>query len=130
MYHHPGNRPIFINLLKIRFPMNAWLSVGHRLSGLALFIALLGYLALINLLLINDSVTLKGVQDHWILLGLHTAFWIALSFHWLTGFRHLLAEHFTAEKPYQIINSPQISQLLLISWLGLSGLIISVVWFV
>ncbi|MBN2865662.1 MAG: succinate dehydrogenase, cytochrome b556 subunit [Thiotrichales bacterium] len=128
MYQHPGNRPTFINLLKIRFPLNAWLSVSHRISGLALVIALIGYLALINLILLHPEVTLSGIQGHWILLLLHTLFWTALTFHWLSGLRHLLAEHFTATKPYQIINSQGMSQLLLISWGLASVFIIVQVW--
>ena len=128
MYQHPGKRPVFISLIKIRFPVNAWLSAGHRISGVMLFIALLGYLSLINLLLLNDSVTLDSIRTHWILLSLHTGFWIAMSFHWLTGLRHLMAEHFTAEKHYQRINSPQVSQLLLISWAFLSSAIFYQVW--
>jgi len=128
MYQHPGNRPIFINLMKIHFPLNAWLSVSHRLSGVGLFIALIGYLALINLLLIHPTVTLNSVYDHWIVLSLNSLFWIALSFHWLTGLRHLLAEHFTAATPYRIINSKRVSQLLLVSWGVVSVFIIKLVW--
>ena len=128
MYQHPGNRPIFINLMKLRLPLNAWLSVAHRISGLGLFITLLGYLALLNLLLINHNVTLMSVQDHWIVLCLHSVFWSALSFHWLTGLRHLLAEHFTSPKPYKFINSAIVSQALLLSWLVLLYLIMTKVW--
>ncbi|MEA3405010.1 MAG: succinate dehydrogenase, cytochrome b556 subunit [Pseudomonadota bacterium] len=128
MYQHPGNRPIFLSLLKFRFPINAWLSAGHRLSGIALFISLLGYLALLNLILFNDMVTLSGIRDHWILLCLHSAFWISISFHWLTGLRHLLAEHFTQPKLYQLINSKLVSQTLLVLWLLLTLLILQEVW--
>jgi len=128
MYQHPGNRPVFLNLMKIRLPLNAWLSVSHRISGLGLFISLIGYLALINLLLLHPAVSLNSVQDHWIVLSLHTVLWIALSFHWLSGLRHLLAEHFTSATPYQVINSKGVSQLLLLSWGMVSVFIIKLVW--
>lgn len=128
MYQHPGNRPIFLSLLKFRFPLNAWLSAGHRLFGLALFISLLGYLALLNLTLFNATVTLDGIRDHWILLCLHSAFWISISFHWLTGLRHLLAEHFTQPKLYQLINSKHASQAVLVCWILLSFWILQEVW--
>ena len=128
MYKHPGNRPIFINLMKIRFPLNAWLSVSHRISGLGLIIALIGYLILMNLILLNPSLSTQSIHNHWSVLILHTVFWIALSFHWLTGLRHLLAGHFTAAKPYPIINSHPISLLVLISWGGASVFIIQWVW--
>lgn len=128
MYSHPGNRPRFLKLSAIHFPVNALLSGGHRLTGLALVISLIGYLTLANLILINPTVTLISISDHWLLLCLHTAFWMALSFHWLTGVRHLLAEHFVAPKPYQIINSGFISILLITVWILISLFIIYQAW--
>lgn len=129
MYQHPSNRPVFINLFKIHFPLNAWLSVGHRVSGLTLFIALSSYLILLNLLIFTSTLSLHQLQSHWLALSLHSGFWMALSFHWLTGLRHLLAEHFTDPTPYQIINSTAASQLLLAGWGLISALIIQLVWF-
>ncbi len=128
MYLHPGNRPRFLKLSAIHFPINALLSGGHRLSGLALIISLIGYLALANLLLIDPSITLISISDHWLLLCLHTAFWMALSFHWLTGLRHLLAEHFTNPKPYQIINSDLITVFLMAIWVFISLFITYQAW--
>jgi len=129
MYQHPGNRPVFINLFKLHFPFNAWLSVLHRITGLILFITLLGYLALINLMLVNDHLTLSSVQTHWITLTLHSAFWLAVWFHWLTGMRHLIAEQFTQAPLYNYINSLKVSQVLLASWVSLSALSLYTVWF-
>jgi len=34
------NRPIFLNLLKIRLPVTGFVSILHRISGLLLFIAI------------------------------------------------------------------------------------------
>ena len=126
---HQDNRPVFLSLLKIRFPLSAWLSVGHRLTGLTLFIALIGYLALLNLLVFTSIADFNQLQSHWLVFSLHSGFWLALSFHWLTGLRHLRAEHFTDAKPYQIINSQPVSQLLIVCWLVISGLILQQVWF-
>jgi succinate dehydrogenase / fumarate reductase cytochrome b subunit len=128
MYSHPRNRPRFLKLSAIHFPINALLSVGHRLSGLALVISLIGYLTLANLMLIDPSVSLISISDHWLLLCLHTAFWMALSFHWLTGVRHLLAEHFVTPKPYQIINSGLISIVLITVWIFISLFITYQAW--
>ncbi len=128
MYSHPGNRPRFLKLSALHFPINAVLSGGHRLTGLALVISLVGYLTLANLILIHPGITLISISDHWVLRCLHTAFWIALSFHWLTGLRHLLAEHFVTPKPYQIINSRFISLLLITVWALISLFIIYQVW--
>ncbi len=128
MYSFPGNRPRFLKLSSIHFPINALLSGAHRLTGLALVISLIGYLALANLILINPNVSLISISEHWILLCLHTAFWMALSFHWLSGLRHLLAEHFLAPKAYQMINSGFVSILLITLWIFMSLFISYQAW--
>lgn len=120
MYSHPSNRA--------RFPINALLSGAHRLTGLALVISLIGYLALANLILIHPNISLISISDHWILLCLHSVFWMALSFHWLGGLRHLLAGHFMTPKSYQIINSALISILLIMLWISISIFIIYQAW--
>jgi len=116
MYSHPDNRPRFLNLTAFKFPLNALLSGAHRISGLGLLVSLLGYLVLTNLILFDASVTLLDIRAHPLLLTLHSLFWISLSFHWLTGLRHLLAEHFTQTSAYQRINSPTASAILLSAW--------------
>lgn len=128
MYSHPGNRPRFLKLSAIHFPINALLSGAHRLTGLSLVTSLIAYLALANLILIDPTISLISISDHWLLLSLHTLFWMALSFHWLTGLRHLLAEHFVAAKPYQIINSRLISILLITVWSFISIFITYQAW--
>lgn len=128
MYQHPGQRPVYLSLSHFRFPLNAWLSIGHRVTGLGLFIALLGYLALTNLIVWHDLVSYQSVQGHWITNSLHSAFWISLAFHWLTGLRHLLAEHFTRPTLYQFINSKPASLTLLTLWLLLSFVVVMQVW--
>lgn len=37
---NPSYRPVYLNLVRIRQPVTARLSIGHRISGLLLFIAL------------------------------------------------------------------------------------------
>jgi succinate dehydrogenase / fumarate reductase cytochrome b subunit len=128
MYSHPGNRPRFLKLSAIHFPVNALLSGAHRLTGLALVISLVGYVTLANLMLIHPDVSLNSLSGHWLLRSLHTAFWMALSFHWLTGLRHLLAEHFIAPKPYEIINSGWVSALLIAQWILISIFISYQAW--
>ncbi len=128
MYQHPGNRPINLNLLKLRFPINAWLSAGHRISGVLLFLSLLGYLGLLNLMIFNEYVTLDSMTDHWIVKLVHSGFWLSVSYHWLSGLRHLLAEHFTQPEKYQRINSPASAQALLLTWIVASLLILQWVW--
>lgn len=123
MYHHPGKRPVFLSLWKFRFPLNAWLSAAHRLTGLSLFISLMGYLALFNLLVFHETVSLNSLQQHWIIHCLNTVFWISLSFHWLSGLRHLMAEFCADSSFYSTINQRNVSVALLLIW-GLASLFI------
>ncbi|MDG6777877.1 succinate dehydrogenase, cytochrome b556 subunit [Thiomicrorhabdus sp. zzn3] len=128
MYQHPGNRPVFLNLWKFHFPLNAWLSIAHRLSGILLFCSLIAYLALANLLIWHDAVSLANIRDHCFVRLLHTVFWISLSYHWLNGLRHLLAEHFIDPNLYRRINHQSVAWLMLSAWLVLSIIIIRQVW--
>lgn len=128
MVSHPDNRPRFLRLTRLHFPLNALISAAHRISGTALIISLTSYLLLANALLLNPALSLSEIANHWSLSGLHNAFWIGLSFHWLTGLRHLLAEHFTQATPYRLINSTASTTLLLSLWLLLSTLITYQVW--
>jgi succinate dehydrogenase / fumarate reductase, cytochrome b subunit len=35
-----AHRPVFLNLARIRFPVGAWASIGHRISGVVLVLLL------------------------------------------------------------------------------------------
>lgn len=128
MYHHPGNRPRFLSLTAFKFPLNAKISALHRITGLILIVSLLSYLALAHLIIFHPLVTLANIHDHCFIRCLNSLFWSTLTFHWLSGVRHLLAEHFTQPKTYQIINSKKISYLLLIIWFFMISLIINQAW--
>lgn len=101
-------RPIHKNPLKIHLPVQAWISIGHRMSGLVVFL-------LIPLLLLALDVSVASAEGFALLqafsekMGLEWLFWIvfaALLFHLLAGIRHLLmdihwgeskkASHYTA----------------------------------
>jgi len=129
MYTHPGNRPRFLSLMAIKFPLNAKLSAMHRITGLMLIVSLLGYLALAHLIIIHPTVSLTSVQNHCIVNCLNSVFWSTLAFHWLSGLRHLLAEHFTTPNSYQLINSAKVSYSLLATWLIISIAIIYQAWY-
>ena len=129
MYSHPGNRPRSLKISNFHFPLNALLSGAHRATGLALVISLIAYLALANLILFVPRITLDKVTDCWLTQLLHTGFWIALTYHWLSGLRHLCAEHFLQPETYQLINSNTVSYLLLGTWFIGSLSIIYRVWF-
>ncbi len=129
MYSHPGNRPRSLKISNFRFPLNALLSGAHRATGLALVISLVAYLTLANFILFVPAVTLENVAACWLTQILHTGFWIALTYHWLSGLRHLCAEHFLQPKTYQLINSKAVSYLLLATWFISSLSITYRVWF-
>lgn len=129
MYQHPTSRPRYLNLKEFKFPLNAKISILHRISGVALIISLIGYLALLHLIILHPIVTLESVSNHCIVRCLSTVFWITLSFHWLSGVKHLLAEHYTDSMSYQKINSDSAIYLLLAIWGVLSVLIIYYFWF-
>ncbi len=90
----PKSRPKNLNLFTIRLPINAVVSILHRASGMALFLALP-----LILLTVQYSVkspesyaALAGLLDAWfvklILIGLVWAFF----HHFFAGIRHLLQD--------------------------------------
>lgn len=91
-HHKP---PVFLNLFKFHFPLNAVLSILHRISGVFL---VFGFILLL--------VWLNKVAFHPEYFAENMAFWshplsklgwmlfaFSLWFHWLSGARHLLMEH-------------------------------------
>ena len=88
------SRPKNLNLFTIRLPINAVVSILHRASGMALFLALP-----LILLVFQSSVrslesyaTLANLLDTWffklILIGLSWAFF----HHFFSGIRHLMQD--------------------------------------
>jgi len=92
----PISRPVFLNLLKIRLPMNAMASITHRLSGMyVFFITLPMSLALLFFSKRSDTA-FAYLKVHLNELNF-LSFFIYLSFliffyHILTGIRHLLQD--------------------------------------
>ncbi|QKT02414.1 succinate dehydrogenase, cytochrome b556 subunit [Ectothiorhodospiraceae bacterium 2226] len=93
MPHH-AERPIFLDLWRIRMPAPAWASLGHRVSGVLLVLALPGALYLLQLSL-RDA---QGYAQAQALLGapwlqplLLVLVW-ALLHHALAGVRFLLLD--------------------------------------
>jgi len=123
MYTPSDKRPRFLSLTAFKFPLNAKLSALHRISGLMLIASLIGFLALMHLIVLHPLVTINSISDHCITNCLVTIFWSTITFHWLTGLRHLLAEHFTLPNLYQLINSDKVSYLLIALWLVITLLI-------
>ena len=91
-------RPVYLDLTKIRLPMSAFSSITHRLSGIYVFFVTLPLL----LYIISESTSSKSNFDQ-LLSSLNTFnifsifFYISISIFWyhiLTGIRHLIMDFF------------------------------------
>jgi succinate dehydrogenase / fumarate reductase cytochrome b subunit len=88
------NRPIFLNLTRIRQPVTAIISISHRISGILLFIALPFVIYLLDRSLrspagyewANDILHRGGVKLLAVLI-----LW-GLAHHLFAGLRHLLSD--------------------------------------
>lgn len=86
----PGaRRPVFLSLARIRFPVGAVASIGHRISGVLLVLALpLGLLALERSL--EDGSGFDAFTG-WMRLPAGVLAW-ACAHHVFAGVRHLLMD--------------------------------------
>lgn len=128
MYQSSDVRPKNLNLQTFKFPLNAIFSILHRISGVVLIISLIGYLAVAHLVWLHSEVRLSLINEHWILLCLHSFFWLAVTFHWLTGIRHLLAENAFDSTNYQRLAANWSNYLILLLWLGISAYALNLIW--
>jgi len=90
----PVRRPVFLNLTKIRMPVGALTSIGHRVSGVVLTIGVPVAVYLLALSLKNEQAFAQ-VQSLLRLVPVKAAMVIlvwALSHHVLAGVRHLLSD--------------------------------------
>jgi succinate dehydrogenase / fumarate reductase cytochrome b subunit len=94
MTNPPVRRPVFLNLTKIRMPVGALTSIGHRVSGVVLTIGVPVAVYLLALSLKNEQAFAQ-VQSLLRLVPVKAAMVIlvwALSHHVLAGVRHLLSD--------------------------------------
>ena len=101
-------RPVYLDLTKIRLPMSAFSSITHRLSGIYVFFVSLPLL----LYIISESTSSKSNFDQ-LLSSLNTFnnfsifFYISISIFWyhiLTGIRHLIMDFFHVGESLQGAN--------------------------
>jgi succinate dehydrogenase / fumarate reductase cytochrome b subunit len=94
MPFHASNRPRFLNLFKMRYPVGAVASIGHRLSGILLLLSL-------PFLVNGLDLSLRSEADFLVLHRLFASLWgcIALALaawgvihHLAAGVRHLLMD--------------------------------------
>ena len=96
--HTMQERPVYLDLTKIRLPMSAFSSITHRLSGMYVF-----FITLPLFLYVIYTSTLSKSSYELLLMSLNTAsvfsifFYISVSIFWyhiLTGIRHLIMDFF------------------------------------
>jgi len=88
------NRPVFLNLLRIRQPVTAVLSIFHRISGVAMILALPGLVYLLNLSLSDQAgfAVVAGLLSSPVAKMLAVLFCWALTHHILAGIRFMLLD--------------------------------------
>ena len=86
--------PVYLNLLRIRFPVGAVTSIAHRVSGLLLFISLPLFIYLLDLSLQGPEGYAEAIailSNCWLRLGSAAIAW-SLFHHLLSGIRFLLID--------------------------------------
>ncbi len=91
---HRREGPIYLNLLRIRMPVTAWVSIAHRLSGVLLFLAI----PLMAFLLDRSLSSESGYQwvvdlaaTVWFQIPLGLVLWSVIH-HLFAGIRFLLID--------------------------------------
>jgi succinate dehydrogenase / fumarate reductase cytochrome b subunit len=92
--HNQRSAPVFLNLLRIRFPVGAVTSIAHRLSGLLLFLSLPVLVYWLDLSL-RDPVGYADAREWldciWVRLASVVIVW-SLVHHLFAGLRFLLID--------------------------------------
>lgn len=89
-----NKRPTNLNLLTIRFPITAIVSILHRVSGFLLFLAIPVFLMVMALTLQSPEAffTVKVCFEHPLIKLLLIGFLGALFYHLFAGIRHLFMD--------------------------------------
>jgi succinate dehydrogenase cytochrome b subunit len=89
-----NNRPVFLDLARIRLPITALISIAHRIAGIVLFLSIPFAIYLLDLSLSGQSGynhTQGLLGRAWIKLLVIFVFW-ALAHHVYAGLRVLLID--------------------------------------
>ncbi len=92
--HSSSHRPKNLNLLSVRLPLSALMSVGHRAAGILLFLALPYLLHWLQLSLASEAGFIQ-VQNDLNSIGLKLVLLVliwALAHHFIAGIRYLLLD--------------------------------------
>ncbi len=84
-------RPKNLNLFTIRLPVNAIISILHRMSGMALFLVLPALLWALSQSVQSEAsyTALAGMLQHWLVKLFLIALSCAFFHHFFAGLRHL-----------------------------------------
>lgn len=87
-------KPVFINLLKIRLPLSAFMSITHRVSGVALFLLVIPVSLVIFTYLVSSEDSylefLAFYQDNFVFRTFVLFCILIFQYHMFAGLRHLL----------------------------------------
>ena len=86
--------PVYLNLLRIRFPVGAVTSIAHRISGVLMFLSLPLLIYLLELSLQGPAgyeKALSYLNNCWFQAGLALLLW-SFMHHLLSGIRFLLID--------------------------------------
>lgn len=94
-----GKRPVNLNFLTMRFPLTAWVSILHRMSGLLifLFIPYLLYILQESLSSVDGFYRLHAQFSHPFFSFVMWIGFAGLIFHLIAGIRHLLMDNHIGE---------------------------------
>lgn len=87
-------RPVFLDIPKMRFPVTAIVSIGHRISGFVLFL----FIPFLIFMLHKSLVTVPSFYQlkAWMHMpGMIILLWIllaAVTYHFFAGLRHILMD--------------------------------------
>ena len=114
------DRPVNINLFKIKLPMSALISITHRLTGIYVFFVTLPLSIILFQIALTESsynaISLLIQTSSFFSTFVYFSFLIFL-YHILTGFRHLLMDVHVGEN----LNASNMSAVFVISfWLAVS----------
>lgn len=87
-------RPVFLNLLKIKAPITAYESFTHRVTGvfLILFLPLVMYMFVISLQSEDSFQLATNYFENWFVRVIFWGGLTALSFHAISGVNHMLRD--------------------------------------
>lgn len=88
-----STRPIFINLLQIRFPVSAIVSIGHRGAGIFMILVIPALITALGMSSTPDGYArlLEFFSAPWVRIVLFLVIW-AFAHHFFAGLRFILID--------------------------------------